>query len=300
MIRQRAMEGSPLLGQAQQQNLNTTSGGYLFNPGSSQLLNMGTAAGPDFLQSLRTTANGGMLNSNPYVDSMFNQAAGQVKSQVGSMFEGAGRYGSSGMADAAGRTMDNLATQIYGGNYANERNLQQNASSVLGQLNLGGLSQFGNEFAHERSLQTAASNQAPGLAQADYFDPNALATIGGQQDQRSQQVLGGDIARWDYNQNQPQQLLSYYNAILNGAGNLGGVKSTTQSGGGSPLMTGVGGLMMANSLFGKSGMFPGAMSGLFGGAGGDALASGLAGVGSMAAGTGMTYADALAAGLIAL
>ncbi|HEX7766349.1 MAG TPA: hypothetical protein VF443_06510 [Nitrospira sp.] len=312
MIRSRAMLGSPQLPTAQKQNLATMNGAYFQNASTPGLLGLANGSAPQ-LQALNDAAGGKFLNANPYVDSMFNQASEGVGRQfrsnvlpgVASMFEGAGRYGSNAMgeqvgqaADSYGRTLDNLATQIYGGNYANERGFMQNASTALGTLGLGANTELGSQFARERFNQTSATKEAPTLAAADYNDPTVLGTLGQSQDARAQSLLQSDIDRWNYNQNQPQNMLSYYSQLLNGtAGFGGGTKSTSASG--DPLMQALGYGMMGSSLYSNLGG-----AGLFGaGAAGDAAASaalldGLAGVGTGVAG--MSFADALAAGLIAL
>jgi hypothetical protein len=141
--------------------------GSLNNPAMAQLGNL--ASGQPQSQNplyalLQNTAQGGMLNNNPYVDAMFGKAAGDVSNQykntvmpqIASMYSQAGRYGSEAMDQATGTAqrnygdaLGNLGTSIYGQNYANERNLQQQASGMLG-------SQYGNDIA---SMLAAAGQQ---------------------------------------------------------------------------------------------------------------------------------------------
>lgn len=67
---------------------------------------------------------GGFLGSNPYLDQTFNQAAMATQGQLASQFAGSGRnVGAS--QDQRSQQLNDLATKIYGGNYANERQLQQ-------------------------------------------------------------------------------------------------------------------------------------------------------------------------------
>lgn len=78
---------------------------------------------------------GNYLNSNPYLDATFNKAAGAVTNQVQSNFGRAGRNVRG--PDAAGLATDKyneLATQIYGGDYEAERNRQQQILPVAGSL----------------------------------------------------------------------------------------------------------------------------------------------------------------------
>ncbi len=100
-------------------------------------------------QSLASTARGDFLNANPYLDKTFGAATDAVgrafktitAPQTTSNFERGGRFGSGVFANAQkqnelnlGKTLDDLATQIYGGNYATERGLQTSAAGTLGGL----------------------------------------------------------------------------------------------------------------------------------------------------------------------
>ncbi len=120
--------------------------------------------------SLSNTAAGNYLNANPYVNSMFNSAAGNVtrqyqtatSPQTDSSYETAGRYGSGSLGNATGQNnldlgvnLNNLASNIYGTNYANERQLQNSAAGTLGQLGLG-----------LQNAQTSAANSLGALGQS--------------------------------------------------------------------------------------------------------------------------------------
>lgn len=255
MLEQRATGGNPLIGQAQQQLYDTLGDQYYgLNPAMGQLSNIGSGA---------------MLNANPYVDAMFNKAAGRVGEQfsknvmpgVASMFSQAGRYGSNAMQEATnqaqqnyGDTLGNLATQIYGGNYATERGLQQEA---LGQL--------GTNFGRERALQLSALGMAPQLAQADYGDIAQLGQLGASQEARNQQLLNADISRWDYGQNLNSQKLAQLNQLLQGGAAYAGQtsSSTLPEAQRNPLMGAIGGGMAGYQLGGAIGT---AMGGAAGGA----------------------------------
>jgi hypothetical protein len=86
------------------------------------------------------TLSGGFLGSNPYLDQTFNQAALATQNQLASQFAGAGRNvdQSEGLRS---QQLNDLATQIYGGNYQAERDRQQQTlgmSPALGQAQYGG------------------------------------------------------------------------------------------------------------------------------------------------------------------
>lgn len=95
------------------------------------------------------TVNGAYLNSNPYVDKMFNSAAQSVGQNfrnntmpgLNAAFSKGGRLGSTAYANTAGaaadsygNTLNNLAAQTYGQNYANERNNQMQAANMAPQI----------------------------------------------------------------------------------------------------------------------------------------------------------------------
>jgi hypothetical protein len=248
--------GAKALDSGQQQNLDTSNGRYLgLDPstsGYSQFANggfMGQTAGDSQLGAI---GNGAMLYGNPYVDSMFNQAAGQVGQQfknnvmpsIASMFAGGGRYGSEGMANGIGQAqqnygnqVNNLATSIYGGNYANERNLLQQALTQMNNTGLAergqqlsGLSQLSSQFQNERNRQMQATSMAPSLAQADWNDVNNLGKIGTMRDAYSQSLINADKARFDFGQQAPWQNLSNLSSIM-GIASPYGQKNTTGGGG---------------------------------------------------------------------
>ena len=92
----RALQGSPVAGAANTQVQNTLQGDYL-SPGS-----------------------------NPWLEGTFNRAADLTRGRLSSEFAGAGRdLGAS--APARSEELQTLASNIYGGNYQQERNRQMGA-----------------------------------------------------------------------------------------------------------------------------------------------------------------------------
>jgi len=72
------------------------------------------------------TLGGGFLNSNPYLDQTFNRAADQVQSRMSNAVAG-NNLTNTGVQEVYNRGLNDLATNIYGGNYSRERQLQQQA-----------------------------------------------------------------------------------------------------------------------------------------------------------------------------
>lgn len=81
-------------------------------------------------------ASGEYVNKNPYIDALYAKARDAVGTGIDSRFSKAGRYGSGAHQGVLGTTFGNLATDIYGQNYANERANQLSAAGTLTQADL--------------------------------------------------------------------------------------------------------------------------------------------------------------------
>jgi len=143
-LQTRALQGSPLLGAAQAQQLGTVQGNYL--------------SGNPFFQ-------GAFAPAAQQATSAFNQAIGNIASQASR----AGRYGSGAMGDlqtqAAGQlaqSLTNTAGRLAYENYAQERARQEAAATGAPQLGMAdyqdiqkllGVGQLGEQY------QQAAYNQ---------------------------------------------------------------------------------------------------------------------------------------------
>lgn len=236
-------------GYQQAQNLYNTGGPQYYGSSTVAPMSQGTQNALGSLQGMaynnpqqqqsqqysKDVIGGNYLNSNPYLDAMYGQAASGVTRQfnesvlpgVSARFGMSGRSGSPGMMDAVGSayrglgdSLGGMASNIYGQNYANERNMQQNMAQFTPQL-----------------LQSQA-----GLYQ------NALQA-GQAVDAQNQNVLGDQVARHNFNQQRPQQNLSTY--LGNIGGSMGSQSSTTSPSYSQPwwqTALGVGGLL--GGLFG--------------------------------------------------
>lgn len=218
---------------AQNSALDTTIGlGSGINPGVA-------AAGQNNVDTL----NGKYLDpsTNPWLKSTYDAAAAPVTAsymtatapQTAGAAERAGRYGSGSYANATkqnelglGRSLDSLATSIYGGNYQAER---------------------GN--------QMTAAGQAPGLNTALYINPTAALTAGNQQQTQQQNVDVNNMAAYNYNRDQPTNALNSYIGQI--SGNYGQNGTTTGQATSpyytNPAATGIGGLLGLGSLFSGGG-----------------------------------------------
>ena len=238
----RALTGSPLVQGAQNYNQDVVGGNYLqSNPAFGYLQN---------------TASGGMLNNNPYVDAMFDQASSRALGAVSSQFGAAGRYGSGNHMAALGDQMNNLATNIYGQNYANERTNQLNAANSLGSM-----------YGQERGLQQQAMGAAPGLADQDYKDIGALASVGQAREGQQQKLINDQIMRQEFGQMEPWQRLALYNSFIQGnyGGTSTGTATGTQQSASNPLLSGLGGAASGASMGMSFGPIGAGIGGLAGG-----------------------------------
>jgi hypothetical protein len=152
---QRALAGSPLLGSSQQEIQNILSGQYL-DP-----------------------------STNPYLQQAYERAAGGVQSDIASQFAKAGRYGSGAMTETLGKSLGDIASQIYGGAY------QQ-----------------------ERARQLQAAQLAPQLAQQDYADISRLAQVGQSREGLQEAALADAMQRFQFEQQKPYTKLREYLASI--------------------------------------------------------------------------------------
>jgi len=170
-----------------------------------QALEARASLGNPLLQSaqnqLQNTVSGGFLGGNPFFQGAFQPAAqaAQTKftdtlSDISSKASLAGRYGSGAMG-----------------------NLQDRAAGAFGQqlANTAGQLAYQN-YADERARQQAATMAAPAMAGADYQDIQQMLQAGQLREGYQGQQLQGDMAKFNFLQNQPQQNLSNYLSMVYG------------------------------------------------------------------------------------
>jgi hypothetical protein len=200
-----------------------------------------------------STLQGDYLNSNPWLDATYNRAADQVINRyneienpgIESQFSRAGRLGQNAAfatvrnrsdANAATQLQD-LATQIYGGNYARER---QNQLSAIGQI--------------------------PGLNQTQLANINALQGAGQINEAYNQDLINAEIQKYNYEQQAPRNNLADYLGFIQG--NYGGSSTATQPIYRNKASGALGGALSgaaAGSAFGPYGAAIGGGIGLIGG-----------------------------------
>ena len=152
---------------------------------------------------------------NPYFASMMSSAAAPVISEyqkatqnLNSTAAQSGRYGSNAQAQMQSDATTNLADALS----------RQGAQLAY------------QNYGQERGFQNQAVANAPQLAQADYGDIQQLMNVGKTQEDYSRQALQGDIDRYQYGVNAPQQQLGSYLSAAYGA--PAPINSTTTTTGG--------------------------------------------------------------------
>ena len=123
--------------------------------------------------------------SNPYLQNLYNQMAGDVTSGVQSQFSKAGRLGSAANQAVLAQELGDLATKVYAPNY------QQ-----------------------ERANMMAATQLAPSLAAADYQDIQALGGVGQTKEAMEMAQIQDAMARFDFEQQKPYYKLREYLASI--------------------------------------------------------------------------------------
>lgn len=237
------------------------------------------------LDQLSATAGGQYLNSNPYLDKMFGAASDAVTRgyetatapQADSVMEGAGRYGSGALANSRtqnelnlGQSLDNLAANIYGGNYAQERGLQTGAAGTLGGLANAAAGEL--QQGYDTGNLNATRNLAlePQLLSGALIPAQAEITGGQGLTGLNQMTIQDAMNRFYGTEQAPWQSLSQF---LSAVGQpLSGSQTLTQPYFTNPtanaLGIGLGGLGLAQGIGGQNGIFPGLISSLFSGGGG--------------------------------
>lgn len=165
-------------------------------------------------QGLSDVASGSFLNANPYIDDLYDLAARGVGQNyrdytvpsTDAAFARAGRSGSGSYAllrndqdQSLGESLNDLATQIYGGNYANERGLMQQAQGLLGTTGANALGQAQqNRLNASQYLSGLGTDVAGNLLASRLNAQQYLSDFG---NQAASQLYQGDLAGLNYGLN---------------------------------------------------------------------------------------------------
>lgn len=155
---------------------------------------------------IQRTLSGGYLNNNPYLNQQIDMASQDVLRNMTNVDARSGSFGNSGVQANTASALGNVATQIRGQDYANERG---------------------------RMLQ--ALGMAPQIANQDYTDAERLISAGQGFQQQEQANLSDQYGRFREARDYPREQLG---VLGQGLGmNFG---SQTRQPGANPLAQGVG------------------------------------------------------------
>jgi hypothetical protein len=175
-------------------------------------------------------------SSNPYLAGTLTTAEQGVQNPITSEFGAAGRNVLAS-APVQSSAMNQLANQIYGG-------------------------------AYQSGMQNMVQSQfaAPTLDQGTYLPSQELMTTGADVQQQNQNQINAAMQQYNYQQQLPENMLSWLSGITAGNGAPFSAGQSSTSGGSNPWLTSAGAL---TALYG-SGALSGAgsaLAGLFGGGG---------------------------------
>lgn len=168
---------------------------------------------------LQRTLSGGYLNNNPHLQGSIDLASQDVLRNMTNLDARSGSFGNSGVQAITARSLGDIATQMRGADYANERN-----------------------------RMVGAIGQAPSIANQDYVDADRLISAGQGFQQQEQANLADQYARFQEARNYPREQL---NVLGQGLGFNFGNTSTQRSPGSNPWAQAIG---TGAALYGMGGL----------------------------------------------
>jgi hypothetical protein len=141
---------------------------------------------------------GDFMNNNPYLDTAFSNAAGNVRRAMDTQFAKSGRFLSDAHANASGNAYNQLANDIYGGAYQQERGFMNQAAAMLPGLygqnlnnmqGLLGMGQMQDEMQREKTNWT----QYDAARRLSMMQPGASMISPPMQQNRAAGALGGAL-----------------------------------------------------------------------------------------------------------
>lgn len=152
---------------------------------------------------LQQVLNGDYLASNPYLDAAYDKAAGRMTEN----FQEAVAPSIAAQYGMSGRTGSNMS-------FANSN---QNAQQQLGDsLGLMASDMYGGNYQQERGRQMQALGMAPSIAPLDYYGASQMLNVGEMQDAKSQQNITDAFNRHMFNQERPYDNLARFQGYLGG------------------------------------------------------------------------------------
>ncbi|MEY5100135.1 MAG: hypothetical protein RJA36_2854 [Pseudomonadota bacterium] len=239
-------------------------------------------------QNLQGMASGAE-RENPWLMESLQKGAEQIALRSGTGAAGSGRYGSAAAAAGTAGMLGDYYAMPLAQAYENNSNRMLQANGMIDSAEQARLAGMGNAAqglagvqganianrVNAANMQAGLYNQglnrslssaqlAPGLQSAMYDPYRTMLGVGAAYEDKAQQGIDDAVNKWNANQQRPWNMLSAYNAIVQGQGNLG-QQTTQQTQRPSGLLGALGGAASgasAGSMFGPGGT---ALGGLLGG-----------------------------------
>ena len=171
-------------------------------------------------------------SSNPYYANAVDRQAGKLSDDIARQFSVGGRFGSDAMtgeiADQVGGFRNQALSDQWNQNIANQRGLLGDMTGVQGAniANMVGAGQGINQAGNQAASNVATfANMAPSIYQQQFAPYERLASVGAQNEDLATRTMQDQINRFNTNQQAPLNSLAAYNALIGGAGQLGGTIS---------------------------------------------------------------------------
>ena len=217
-------------------------------------LENGSIAGANpALHTLQDFASGGITDpaTNPYLSATMNQLTSSVVPNIVSQFVAGGNLNNPAMAYAASQGATSALAPYLSSLFTTGQQAQLNAAQSLGSLYDQGV-----------QAETQGLALAPQTAQLPFIAPTEEYQAGTLEQNQAQNVLNSLLARWNYQETQPLQMLNWAASIGDSA--PGGTSITTTPTYYSPIENALGLFSGATSALGSGASGLGSLIGLFG------------------------------------
>lgn len=219
-----------LVQQAAQEYSKTAGGGYV-----------GQGPANDYYAGVM----GGDTRDSPYLKGMYENRLNDLRSNLGSVYQGAGGTGSGIEAQMFGQGATQALQDVYGSHYERALDREMGAAGALT-----------DTYGRERQQQMAAAAGLPAMYQAQFMPAQALYGVGQQQQDLYGRHLQDQMARFQHYQQEPWANAQRYAQMLSGVPS--GTQQTQPLYSGSPLAGALGGAASGAGLASGFGLMGGA------------------------------------------
>lgn len=187
-------------------------------------------------QNLSNYASGANVQGgSPQFLQALDTQSGRLTDDINRSFSNSGRYGSMAHGNEIVDRVGQLRTGAIANEIAREQGQQIQAAGLLGneqqlgmQNRLAGYSGLGALGAQGAGQLATFTGMSPSVYQQQFAPYGQLANVGSQYEDLATRTLQDQIDRYYRTQQAPWQALGQYNALIGGAGSLGG-STTTQA-----------------------------------------------------------------------